>query len=582
MIAHESSPSILNDPQAHFPKQCPKRCAVIVGIILITAVSGLGIPGVCRSLQENPEAERLFVQAVADYQNKKYPSAQDRFEKILDLPLNQRHSIALLMLGKTHYMLHAYDEAIMSAERLLREFPRSAYTDDAHYLLGNCHHRQGEYDRAAEEYVTIIETGGDSRLGERALSRLEKLIEEELNSGEIERLHKRYPDNTLLTEAATPTLSRFKIGVLAPLTGDYSDAGQELVQGIRLALRHSDLTTVDLVIEDSAGDPIQTVRATQKLTNQESVQAIIGPLRSETTVGAAAVASCEDVPLITPTATETGIAAIGSNIFQLNVTPHLQGTAVAEYAIEHLGLNRFAVLAVSDSYGKDLATGFVSKVEQLGGTVLSHEVYYGGATDFRPQLTHIRDAGLAIEQADSSAWEWKIFELKMSGLIDTTADELYPPVDSIDGLFLAAYAEDLPLLASQIAYQKINTQLLGGSSWDSDEVLRNGGQYVEGAIFTADFFEGNLSEQYLRFVDRYRQRYGRTPTKVAALSYDATTTLLNIFARGVKSPAEIRDRIEETRNFEGASGIVTFAPGKRANSHVFLLTIRNGEIVELR
>ena len=193
------------------------------------------------------------------------------------------------MLGKTHYKLGDYDEAIMNAERLLREFPRSAYVDDGHYLLGNCHNAQGEYAQAAEEYVSIIESGSDPRLVERARSRLEALIVEELRSGEIEHLYRRYPDNLLLAETATPTLSQFKIGVLAPLTGEFEDAGQEMVQGVRLAVRYSDFRNVDLVIEDSRGEPIQTVKATQKLANQESVQAIIGPVRSETTVGAAGV-----------------------------------------------------------------------------------------------------------------------------------------------------------------------------------------------------------------------------------------------------------------------------------------------------
>ncbi|UCE17629.1 MAG: penicillin-binding protein activator [Gemmatimonadota bacterium] len=582
MLSHLFSPFRLHDSKRHFPKHDPQHSAGTLCILFIAVISGLGSPNLCNSLQENPEAERLFVQAMADYQRGKFRSAQERLEQILTLPHNQRYSSALLLLGKTHYKLHAFDVAIMSAERLLREFPTSTYMDDGHYLLGNCHEGQGDYARAAEEYLITIEVGSDSRLVEQARSRLITLIAEELTSGEIERLHRRYPDSTLLAEGATPKLSRLTIGVLAPLTGDFSDAGQEMVQGIRLAVRYSNLTNVDLVIEDSAGDPIQAVIATQQLTNQESVQAIIGPVRSETTVGAAAVANCQAVPLITPTAAETGIADIGSYIFQLHVTPSIQGAAVAEYAIEHLGLRRFAVLAVSDPYGKDLATGFVLKTEQLGGTVLSHEWYYEGATDFGPQLNHIRDAGLDLEQADSSAWEWKLFQLKTSGLIDTTAEELFPPVDSIDGFFLAAYPEDIPLLASQIAYQKIRTQLLGGSSWNSDEVLRNGGQYVEGAIFAADFFEGNLSEDYLTFVDRYRQRYGQTSTKVAALSYDAAMLLLDNFSRGSKSRKKLRDLLAETRNARGTTGIITFPAGKRSNTHVVFLTIRNGEIAEIQ
>ena len=550
--------------------------------VFIMILSWLGAPLHSFSFQDDSRIEDLFARALADYRSQAYTSALAGFQEIVDHTYNQRYTSALLMVGKTHYKLGNFDEAIHNAKRLLREFPSSSYADDARYVLGNCYYRQKEYVQAAEEYLIILEAESDRRVTARARSLLEILIAEKMKDEDIRRLSRRHPENQLLLEASAPVLTQFKVGVISPLTGDLSEMGQEMVQGIKLALRRSDFTHVDLIIEDCRSDPIQTVQAAQKLVRDESVVAIIGPVRSETTVGAAAVANCEEVVLITPTATETGLSDIGSYIFQLNVTPQRQGEAMAEYAVDQLGFKRFAVLSVSDSYGKDLAGAFVSEVERLGGTILSQEWYYEGTTDFSPQLTHIREAGLVLEQADSSAWEWKIFELKTSGLIDTTTDELFPPVDSIDGLFLAAYAEDIALIAPQVAFQKISTQLLGANSWNSEEVVHAGGTYVEGAIFAADFFERNPSDQYLEFLDAYQRRYGEYPTNVAALGYDAMKLVSNILEEGIRSREQLRDRLEKTHNFQGASGITSFPHGRRANSHVFFLTIRQGEIVEVK
>ena len=69
---------------------------------------------------------------------------------------------------------------------------------------------------------------------------------------------------------------------------------------------------------------------------------------------------------------------------------------------------------------------------------------------------------------------------------------------------------------------------------------------------------------------------------VAALGYDAMNLLLNVFDRGVRSAKEIRDQLAETHMFSGASGVISFPSGERANSHVTVLTFRNGEIVELK
>ena len=553
-----------------------------IAAILISLVLGLTAPHPFVSAGDTSDIERIFSRALSDYQQGKYSSALEGFQDILSRPYNQRYSSALLMLGKTHRQLGSYGEAIGSAERLLEEFPHSTFVDDGPYILGNCYARQRQYVRAAEAYLQVIETASDNRLREDARSELNTLIARHLSPEDLRRLSRNHPDIPELEEASRPSLNRFKVGVISPLTGNASDVGREMVQGIRLALRQSNSSNVELVVEDSGGEPIQTVRAAQKLAIDESVNAIIGPVRSETTVGAAAVANGEEIVLITPTATQTGLADIGPYIFQLNVTPQIQGAAMAQYAIDKLGLRRFAVLAVSDSYGKNLAGAFREKVEHLGGAILSYEWYFEGATDFGPQLTKIREAGLVLEQADSTTWEWKIFELKQSGLIDTTAEELFPPVDSIDGLFLAAYAEDIALIAPQIAFQKINSQLLGANSGNAEEVVQSGGTYVEGAVFAADYFEGNPSQQYLDFSLAYKRRYGETPTKVAALSYDAMNLLLSIFEGGVASESDIRDRLAKAHNVQGASGITSFPRGRRANTHVFFLTIRNGEIVELQ
>jgi ABC-type branched-subunit amino acid transport system substrate-binding protein len=559
-----------------------RRSWGLIAAILILSASAISIPNQSTSAEDDPHIERLFAQAMRDYRRNDYSSAVEGFQQILNRPLNQRYSSALLMLGKSHYQLHAYSDAVRSAQRLLREFPYSAFADDGHHLLGNCYLRQGLYLQSAEEYVAILESDGDDRLKGLARTELKTLLAQHLNSEDRRRLAQGHPDIPLLQEASVRVLDRFRVGIISSLTGNLSDVGNEMVQGIRLAVRQSTLPNVDLIVEDSKGEPLRAVQAAQQFVEDESVVAIIGPVRSEATVGAAAVANCEEIVLITPTATETGLSNIGPYIFQLNVTPQTQGAAIAEYAIDQLGLRRFAVLAVSDSYGKDLARAFVSEVEYLGGSILSHEWYFEGATDFGQQLTKIREAGLALEQADSSVWEWKIFELKTSGLIDTTTEELFPPVDSIDGLFLAAYAEDIALITPQIAFQKINTQLLGANSWNSEEVVHAGGPYVEGAVFAADFFEGNSSEPFLDFTDAYRRQYGETPTKVAALGFDAMNILLTIFEKGVTFRSDIRDRLANTRHFQGVSGIISFPGGQRANTHVLFLTIRNGKIVELK
>jgi len=80
------------------------------------------------------------------------------------------------------------------------------------------------------------------------------------------------------------------------------------------------------------------------LTNQEDIIAIIGPLLSESTKFAAQLAEQLQVPLITPTAGSDGICETGRFIFRNCLTSKHQAFALADYAVNTLGLIDYGIL----------------------------------------------------------------------------------------------------------------------------------------------------------------------------------------------------------------------------------------------
>lgn len=537
-------------------------------------------------VESDRQAEELFNQGLEDYRAGRYQNACRGFSDLLNrFPKYRRSSAAQLMLGKTHYKLGNYEQAIKAAEKLFHRFPKSSYRDDACYLMGHCYYRLGKYGQAVEQYLTVIDTGGDPRLKWKSKRLIVSLLERRLSPDEIRGFIEEHSDNPYLVgmmelaeEVERKRQAIKKIGVICPLTGDFAGIGQEALNGIRLALDRSRLENFKMVLADSRGDPIQSIKATQRLIERDNVVAILGPVRSAPTIGAAAIANSRHVPLITPTATRTGIASIGEYIFQTNVTTKMQGRRVAEFAMNELNLSTFATLSPFDPYGRGLTEGFVTRVEELGGTILTEEWYYEGTTDFTNQFERIRKAGLRLEQADSVAWQNKLSELTAAE-VDTS--ELLIPVESIDGMFIPAYGEDIPLIAPQVAFHKIETQILGGNEWNSEEVIRSGGEYVEGAIFAADFVEQNSSSRFNRFVTDYRRKHGTVPGKAAALGYDAMALLTEAIRNGATSREEIKLTLAKTRGFEGVSGRISFFEGNRVNGEVFMLSIVNGKLVEL-
>lgn len=575
-------------------------------------------------IDPNQDVEPLFLRALERYQRGHYTRTRLEFQDLLTrFPGNQRSSAARLMLAKALYKLEEYDRAIQMGDALIADHPSSPLAAYAQFVIGDCRYRQGRYGDAGAQYAKVIQNAPPA-LRERALVRVGMLASSQLTQREIEMLKatfgSRWVDEAvglgealwvfkwgyvdLARDKARALLGRFpqsmfreearallgeaetgppagpapevlaSIGVICPLSGAYRAFGEDLRDGIQLGLEHFARPSdhIGLIFEDSKSDPILAVQITQKLVEQDGVLGLIGPVRSASTIGVAAVANAASIPLIAPTASEDPVAAIGPGIFQLNTTPTVEGHRLAEYAVGTLGLRTFAILASSDAYGQKLSDAFAERAQELDAEIIAREAYFKGTTDFGTQLRRIREAGLAYSPPDTGAVEEEMAEMPP----DTTDLEL---LTSIEGVVLAGHPEEVVLIAPQQALYRIEAQLLGGGGWNAPEVPRQGGQYVEGATFVSGYFEDRSSSSFRRFLDGFTGRFGRAPGIPAAFGYDASAMMIRALQGGHTDREGLRNALAGIQRFSGATGPVSFSANNRTNSEVFVLKIVRGRIV---
>jgi branched-chain amino acid transport system substrate-binding protein len=517
-----------------------------------------------------PRAETLFVQGVESYKIGDFQAALDDFQGILQFSSNQLSSTAQLMVAKTLYKLGEYEGAIQAAQKLLETYPRTRYAAYAVYLIGGCRFRQGKYLDAVEEYAKVVGNKGNSRLKQRAQKIIDRIVETRLSPLQVEELQRRGLAKiyTPIAEPVSPPLPA--IGLLCPVSGPDSTFGQDLLAGAKLALRDAENPSeLTLIIEDTKSSAIGAVKAIQRLAECKNLLAVVGPVFSLPTVAAAAVANCAKIPLIAPTANQDNLITIGKYIFQLNTTPRIQAERIAEYAVEDLDLKILAVLAPLNSRGQQISENFVQRTEELGGKVMLQEWYTTGTTDFGTQMQKVREAGLELLPPDSLD--------SILAMEDTT--ETLVPLTNIEGFLVVGAPQEIALIAPQVVFWRIETQLLGGSGWNSPEVLQLGGDYVKGAIFVAEYFDDNDSPTVRRFSDQFRQEYGRNPTKVATFGYDAANLILRAWQKGVRTREQLCQALDRIWGFQGASGEISFR--QRTNQSVFLLTIHGDRIVKI-
>ncbi|MDE2889014.1 MAG: ABC transporter substrate-binding protein [Gemmatimonadota bacterium] len=379
-----------------------------------------------------------------------------------------------------------------------------------------------------------------------------------------------------------PTDARFTIGVIAPLA---SPPGKDMVDGVLVARELHQLKSgerVALVFKDSEGSPVRAIKAAQSLIEDHGVIAIIGALTSDETLPVAALIGPLEVPLIAPTASEDGLATLSPYVFQVNATPGAQGRRIADYAVRESGMRTLATFASRDTYGERIAREFTARAEESGSEVVIQTWYEPGTTDYRGQLERIRDAGLALHPPEILADEIDSLILGSIRLappppVEVDPDTVQPPpVHTLDGLLIAGGKEDVLLIAPQIAFHRIHSQLLGSDGWNHHEVARD--SYTDGAVFVAKYSTRSDLVSVHEFLGAFRQRFNRDQSIAAALGYDAMNAVLTAVARGGTTPGRLQHALENLGEIPGATGKISFSRGNRENGWMYLLTVKEGKI----
>jgi ABC-type branched-subunit amino acid transport system substrate-binding protein/outer membrane protein assembly factor BamD (BamD/ComL family) len=588
----------------------------------------LAVSATAQEYIEDPESGMRS--AMLEYQNGRYDEAYRKFKSLAErYSLDGHYSSYRFMAAKSLYKAGEYAAAISLFDDYLDDFPRSRYSGSAMLFKGHSFYKLGNLMDAASAYMASADinpkghTASIARenldpLVDQGLSiwQLKKLIDEHPVSGIREEIEIKYAERLInsgrfrsgasalrsflkrdpygphsgrareLLELCGDKLSGSQlIGILAPLTGNYSEYGRSMVEGAKLAVKYMlpDSMEVSLIIKDNGGDPVRATNLAARLANDECL-ALVGPLRSESAVGAAVIANQNGIPMITPTASQRGIASIGSYIFQVSPAVEMIGQAIAEYAVNGLGIKEFAVISPDDIGGSTVSKSFSQTVYRLGGEVIYTGYYELGATDFKMQIKPLREfllmkteEQLAAGEIDSSEYlEYKKFPAANSpgayfdSLVMIDTDEW--PV-RLGGLFLPGYPDELKLLIPQTRYHIIRTRFLGADGWDSEELIKEVKRYIGDAVFATDFHAGSDEVRWVEFENAYSAEYGRKPDKVAALTFDAVALVLAGLKEGYNEPDRLRDYLGGIKDYQGVSCNITFKGNGRANDEVRIYTV---------
>jgi len=349
------------------------------------------------------------------------------------------------------------------------------------------------------------------------------------------------------------------IGHVASLTGDTATFGVSSNEGLLLALDEINKAgilggrKIKVITEDDRSLPDEAKTACEKLITRDSAIAIIGEIASSRSIAMAPVAQDNKIPMLSPGSTNPKVTEIGDYVFRACFIDPFQGTAVATFAMapkpEGLGLKRFAILyPVNSDYGMGLREFFGNAVKKAGGEIVADEAYTEKQdVDFRGQLTKIKQA-------------------------------------NPEAIFCSGYYTEAGLIAQQARELGITVPLMGGDGWDSDQTVKIGKSATNNCFFSNHYSADEDRPEVKAFVEAYRGRYKnpdgspKTPDAMAILGYDAMRLMADAITRaGGTDGDKIRAALASTKNFQGASGVITIDDKRNAQKSLVILEIKDGK-----
>lgn len=368
-----------------------------------------------------------------------------------------------------------------------------------------------------------------------------------------------------------------KIGLIAPFSGNKKWIGDKILKGVQLAMgaQLEELEVdVRLSIEDSQGDPALAASALRKLGNDRQVLAVIGPAFSESVEEVAPIASDLRIPAISPTAVAPYITNLSPYLFRNSITGEEEVKQLVDYAMRKMGIFTFSVLYPLNTVGKKMQDDFLQRVEENGGEILYSLSYHSEDTDFGEILTSMGGHSDEDKPKEKTEEEGK-FEKIYAEFDDTTPLEF-------QAIFIPGDPADVSLIIRALDYYNLgDLKLLGTSRWNSKKLLKWGGSYLEGAVFVDGFFAGSEWTHVADFVNGFKNTFGEEPDIISAQSFDTASILLKFIQTGINKREAVEEALLNLVEYPGVSGFTTFLANGDAEKELFILTVKNGKVMQL-
>jgi len=334
-----------------------------------------------------------------------------------------------------------------------------------------------------------------------------------------------------------------KVGAILALTGSGANYGKSLQQGIELAKDEINKSggikgkKMEVIYEDSQGDPKTGVSAFNKLVSMNNVPVVLGSI-SSVVLAIAPIADEKQVVFVNSSAISPKIKERADKfLFSLITSGADEAKLMASELVKKHGSEPIGILFSNNASGIDTKDSFIKELATDGGTIAFAEGYELGTNDFRSSLTKIKNS-----------------KAKYCYLIAFSSQEFAK-------IFIQS--KEIGLRIQWYSYSGIETK----------ETLELSKGAADGVIYSYPSYLSNDSAM-IKLQEKFSQSYGSWPDIYTVTSYDGVKLLSTVLNNYGTTSLEIQKGLRETKVYNGIFGKLDFSDKQCVSRDLIWKTIR--------
>jgi len=341
-----------------------------------------------------------------------------------------------------------------------------------------------------------------------------------------------------------------KIGVLGDMSGELSQFGKEAANGAELAADEVNARggikgkEFDLLIFDTAGSVAGARLGVETFLKYKAV-AVVGAATSEVSFAANKMINDNQLPLIS-SGSRRRLGDTGPYNFRNSLTDANGVKSMVDFIHKNRPWKKFALFSsVVNDYSIQLNAVF--KAELL-----------------RQKLEIIDEFYIWSHGMDSIMPDERGVEAQIKKMIKNPPDAIVYTGGDEEGIKLVEEMTKEGLKIPVIGCEDLMT-----------EAFAELGKDAEGTLVFSGFDVNSKNPKTAAFVKNYTDRFGQTPTIMAALAYDS----LNILAIALEKteslrPSHVREALMDINKYAGVTGVTTIGSTREADKTAFIFELK--------